>query len=1059
MNPTDADKSIKNLPETTDKSQSWLEKNVCHPAWEAAVSGLYQPTANAINLLPQAITGKDWLPKITVDTSHDEAPADTGEYLSRLLVHGAIGAFAYTAYGRLTGGLLRKGTRLAKLEGRAANFFGSESSGQIAGAAVHDALIDAPDFQNRTANIASGVASFGVFELLNRSIGKQHWITRAIAHAPIGFAGGMTGYLTREGVAGRELDYKTGFQSAVDGAALNVFLPAMQWTSGKALDIVADKRGKSIPLERHANYENLKGKSSTLDTLMRMFPTTRVTRSAEEGAAIDHKHDTVHVMPKSPADHLAHELAHKLAVKKFEKDIQYAAGLLKYNEKFAKQSYVDARVKQEQFARETQLQAAKELLLADNPRAKVPRPEPSHIMPIYERMFEMEFDQHFKPSKGKWRPEEDFISSDIFAKRLQELSDSGQLISNELARRIYKEIPDGDDGLEQLANFMAAKKINAPRARWLAMQVQYGQAGYRPKPSQEDSTGPQVVLVTRNGNEVPFEYEFSDTKFDRLTAKAVMDEKFARELAEIDAGFRIGQQDSFDEYVMPIWLHEWGMRTKEEAALYAINRDGLNEHRLTIDKQIELAKLAASRGIPAEEIPSLYELCKDAWSVNSDIPAALALKLGKLSEPQQAAVLHSWWKTLLDFGKLDNWYQPTYPKKLLHDASFASAFWNRYEQLSQLKYSQQFKKSTIGLPRDRHILLELATKFHHKDLLTREETDRMVGALDAMPASQRYGIISSLKAKSFKNALEHLSSSRKDSSDHQWETWEERSALGLSLTFGNAWSNWLSMQSKLGRSEHDSTYWLPITDAANLKGLARTLEQNHTSPIRQLELIAYNWPKLPKEIHGKSFDEIIEYCSPATYQNIRSNKFAREAAGWQLAEYQYPYWEDIYIKSLNVPTPFPLERNWQSGNLTGRFLPRADERGLFLGMHTNCCQHPTGAGSDCAKYGQLNRKSGFFVVENRIGEIVAQAWVWMGEKGGLCFDNIEAKGLGKQNEQVVDILKQVGSDLKSQFGPITLGTSGDLQNIPWEPAGKSTLTPPEDYSGYRDSYKQVLIDH
>jgi|GEM_PF-4802150 len=406
--PEELNKRIKQPPVGADKSASWLERNVCHPAWEAAVSGLYQPTANALNLIPNAIAGKDWLPRITVDTSHDTAPADGGEYLSRLLVSGCVGAFAYTAYGRVAGGLLRKGTRLAKLEGPIAGLISSESCGQLAGAAVHDGLLDAPDLRNRAANVSSGLASFGVFELLNKNIRNQHWIMRAIAHAPIGFAGGTTGYLFREGVAGRALDANTGFKSALDGAALNVFLPAMQWTSGRALDFVADKTGRSIPLERHSNYENLSGKSQTLDSLMRMHPATRVCRNAEEGAAIDHTHDIVHVMPKSPADHLAHELAHKLASKKFEKDLQYAAKLLKYSEKLSKARYVDIRLKQEQLARETQLQVAKELLLAENPQAKVPRPEHSHVLPIYKRMFEMEFDEHFQPSKGTWRPNEDF---------------------------------------------------------------------------------------------------------------------------------------------------------------------------------------------------------------------------------------------------------------------------------------------------------------------------------------------------------------------------------------------------------------------------------------------------------------------------------------------------------------------------------------------------------------------------------------------------------------------------------------------------------------------------
>ncbi|MFX4369979.1 hypothetical protein ABTA37_19815, partial [Acinetobacter baumannii] len=83
-----------------------------------------------------------------------------------------------------------------------------------------------------------------------------------------------------------------------------------------------------------------------------------------------------------------------------------------------------------------------------------------------------------------------------------------------------------------------------------------------------------------------------------------------------------------------------------------------------------------------------------------------------------------------------------------------------------------------------------------------------------------------------------------------------------------------------------------------------------------------------------------------------------------MAAADYPKHEQRFLDSLDTPSPFPLEKSWNVENLTGRFLPRSDPRGLFLGEHTHCCQHPGEAGSACAWFGQENARSGFFVVEN-----------------------------------------------------------------------------------------------
>lgn len=71
-------------------------------------------------------------------------------------------------------------------------------------------------------------------------------------------------------------------------------------------------------------------------------------------------------------------------------------------------------------------------------------------------------------------------------------------------------------------------------------------------------------------------------------------------------------------------------------------------------------------------------------------------------------------------------------------------------------------------------------------------------------------------------------------------------------------------------------------------------------------------------------------------------------------------------------------------------LPRGDPRGPWLGVATDCCQHPSGAGASCAQHGSIDPKGGFWVVRDA-GKIVAQSWIWR-RGDAVAADNIEALG-------------------------------------------------------------------
>ncbi|MGQ3892505.1 hypothetical protein [Legionella sp. CNM-4043-24] len=70
-------------------------------------------------------------------------------------------------------------------------------------------------------------------------------------------------------------------------------------------------------------------------------------------------------------------------------------------------------------------------------------------------------------------------------------------------------------------------------------------------------------------------------------------------------------------------------------------------------------------------------------------------------------------------------------------------------------------------------------------------------------------------------------------------------------------------------------------------------------------------------------------------------------------------------------------------------LPVGDYQGLFLGMDTACCQSIGMAGAACAVHGMRSLMSGFYVIYDKSGQIVAQLWAWIGTQGELVFDSFE----------------------------------------------------------------------
>ncbi|MBS1957316.1 MAG: hypothetical protein JST89_24220 [Cyanobacteria bacterium SZAS-4] len=294
-----------------------------------------------------------------------------------------------------------------------------------------------------------------------------------------------------------------------------------------------------------------------------------------------------------------------------------------------------------------------------------------------------------------------------------------------------------------------------------------------------------------------------------------------------------------------------------------------------------------------------------------------------------------------------------------------------------------------------------------------------------------------------------------------------RGAAGLSALFGDQFQGWIDAQRTYHRTTEEAvgwilnaTSWLDSATPKDRQDLVSKLSKNPGAPIEELEMLARNWMQLSEAQRQQPFDDVIKTIRARTYPGAEDLNFAAEAAKWGVLPEDYAKFEERYLAAQETESPFPTDRVWESGNLKGHFIPRSDPRAIFLGPYTNCCQHPYDVGASCAWYGLESANSGFFVVEDAKGQIVAQSWAWESDDGGLVFDNIESKGLNDRSPAVASIYQKAANDLSNQYWEVTVGhSSGDMKEPPpeWVDAGVNKLKPPSEYSGYTDSAEQWVL--
>ncbi|WP_202814620.1 hypothetical protein, partial [Legionella santicrucis] len=137
-----------------------------------------------------------------------------------------------------------------------------------------------------------------------------------------------------------------------------------------------------------------------------------------------------------------------------------------------------------------------------------------------------------------------------------------------------------------------------------------------------------------------------------------------------------------------------------------------------------------------------------------------------------------------------------------------------------------------------------------------------------------------------------------------------------------------------------------------------------------------------------------------------------------------------------------------------------------LGKITQCCQYLGGVGSECVIHGITSPNGGFYVLcqgeaqnSSLDDAILAQAWVWKGQQGGLCLDSIESAVTPEKIAPVADMFRLLGHTLcqEHHISQVTTGAqSGITRKVACKdyPAIKEHF---QDYKGYCDSKSQLPL--
>lgn len=273
----------------------------------------------------------------------------------------------------------------------------------------------------------------------------------------------------------------------------------------------------------------------------------------------------------------------------------------------------------------------------------------------------------------------------------------------------------------------------------------------------------------------------------------------------------------------------------------------------------------------------------------------------------------------------------------------------------------------------------------------------------------------------------------------------------------------------LGGTVHDAGQFVPSKDPAiakaagdfvlgHRKALKDRLLQDLEKALEEAKLLLSNFaPEMAK----LGWREAVEACRANQYGPDVPPNVAAVAAELALSKERavdfvewlkkHPAKSKSNLPSVRVTaTEVGLEGDWEFTK-----LPDDDVRGPLLGLYTDCCQHPKGAGAACAAHGWESPDGGFYVVRYR-GRIVAQSWAWR-SGSVVVMDNIEALSVAYK-EGVLALYRAAAERMLAADPTLTaihVGEGYDDAGVDGLPVVDPVY--PVDYTGYRDSNWQRLL--
>lgn len=208
---------------------------------------------------------------------------------------------------------------------------------------------------------------------------------------------------------------------------------------------------------------------------------------------------------------------------------------------------------------------------------------------------------------------------------------------------------------------------------------------------------------------------------------------------------------------------------------------------------------------------------------------------------------------------------------------------------------------------------------------------------------------------------------------------------------------------------------------------------------------------------------LLSIINSLRYENVTSEDFSIEAGRWALPVADYQEAESRWLKAINSLQTESIPQVIVEDDEGHRFyrLNKDDPRGLFVGCHVFCCQHPKGVGSTSAWRSIEDPDSAVYVVEKN-GAILAESWAWRSpsDMGIMVFDNVEA--LQKGYPWLRPLYEKAAKALLGRLGikQVNVGTDNsdmDLSGLkPADPSsGQFSEVPTFDYSDARH-YQLIL---